>query len=72
MSKTVPYCLEDILRKNSHDSYSAGEPFQSYVVTDDNLITGQNPASSELAARALMAGSNRLRSISCSFRHSGT
>ena len=35
--------------------YSKGANWQPYVVTDGALITGQNPASSEPAARALLA-----------------
>ena len=49
----VPFLVEDLL-KNNGGNYSKAEDWQSYVVTDGNLITGQNPASSEAAARALL------------------
>jgi putative intracellular protease/amidase len=35
--------------------YSKAADYQPHVVTDGKLITGQNPASSEPAARALMS-----------------
>jgi putative intracellular protease/amidase len=35
--------------------YSKGADWASYVLTDGLLITGQNPASSEAAAEALLA-----------------
>ena len=35
--------------------YSKGEDWASYVLEDGPLITGQNPASSEEAARKLLA-----------------
>jgi len=49
----VPFLVEDLL-KNNGGNYSKAEDWRSYVVTDGNLITGQNPASSEAAARALL------------------
>jgi putative intracellular protease/amidase len=49
----VPFLVEDLL-KNNGGNYSKAEDWQSYAVTDGNLITGQNPASSEAAARALL------------------
>ena len=54
LTKVVPFLVEDALKRNGGD-YSRGPDWQSYVVSDDNLITGQNPASSEEAARALLA-----------------
>ena len=35
--------------------YQKGADWQSFVVTDGKLITGQNPASSAAAARAVLA-----------------
>jgi putative intracellular protease/amidase len=35
-------------------NYSKGADWQPYVLTDGLLITGQNPASSEPAAHALL------------------
>ena len=54
LTKIVPFLVEDMLKKNG-GNYSKGPDWQSYVVSDDNLITGQNPASSEEAARELLA-----------------
>ena len=53
LTDIVPFLVEDLL-KNNGGNYSKAEDWQSYVVTDGNLITGQNPASSEAAARALL------------------
>ena len=54
LTKIVPFLVEDMLKENG-GNYSKGPDWQSYVVSDDNLITGQNPASSEEAARELLA-----------------
>ena len=35
--------------------YSNADDWQAYVLQDGNLITGQNPASSELVAEKLLA-----------------
>ena len=53
LTHIVPFLVEDMLTKNG-GLYSKGADWQSYVVTDGNLITGQNPASSEAAAHALV------------------
>lgn len=53
LSQVVPFLVEDMLTKNG-GSYSKGADWQPHVVTDGLLITGQNPASSEPAARALL------------------
>ncbi len=57
LTGVVPFLVEDILKKNGA-RYSKSEDWQSYAITDGNLITGQNPASSEAAAEALL---NRLK-----------
>ena len=54
LTSIVPFLVEDMLKKNG-GNYSKGPDWQPYVVTDGMLITGQNPASSELAAHALLA-----------------
>ena len=54
LTQIVPFLVEDMLVKNG-GKYSQGADWQPYVVTDGLLITGQNPASSELAAHALLA-----------------
>jgi len=54
LTDVVPYLLEDELKaKGGH--YSKGSDWSSYVVKDGMLITGQNPASSEEAAKELLA-----------------
>ncbi len=53
LTKVVPFLVEDML-KGKGGSYSKGGDWQSYVLTDGILITGQNPASSEAAAKALV------------------
>jgi putative intracellular protease/amidase len=49
----VPFLVEDML-KSKGGQYSKAGDWQSYVLTDGILITGQNPASSEGAAQALL------------------
>jgi putative intracellular protease/amidase len=53
LTKVVPFMVEDLLRDNGGD-YSKRADWQSHVVVDGLLITGQNPASSEEAARAVL------------------
>jgi len=53
LTDVVPFLVEDMLVKNG-GSYSKGADFQPYVVTDGKLITGQNPASSAPAAKAVL------------------
>jgi len=53
LTKVVPFLLEDEL-KNKGGNYSKKQDWSSYVVTDGLLITGQNPASSEAAAKQLI------------------
>jgi putative intracellular protease/amidase len=50
----VPFMLEDML-KESGAVYEKGADWQSFVVSDGPLITGQNPASSTLVAEKIMA-----------------
>jgi len=54
LPEVVPFLVEDELRNNG-GKYTKGADWQSYIVQDNNLITGQNPASSEAAAKALLA-----------------
>ncbi|MEO5732540.1 MAG: type 1 glutamine amidotransferase domain-containing protein [Rubrivivax sp.] len=54
LSKVVPFRVEDML-KQAGGAYESGGDWQSHVVTDGLLITGQNPASSEAAAKALLS-----------------
>ena len=53
LTNIVPFLLEDVLKQKG-GKYSKGADFQPYVVTDSNLITGQNPPSSEAAAKAVL------------------
>jgi putative intracellular protease/amidase len=53
LTKIVPFLVEDML-KHSGALYSKGADWQPYVITDGLLITGQNPASSQPAANALL------------------
>lgn len=50
----VPFLLEDELTRLG-GAYEKVANWQPYVVTDGLLVTGQNPASSEPAAKALLA-----------------
>ncbi len=49
----APFLVEDRLKQNG-GKYSKLGDWQPYVITDGLLITGQNPASSEPAAQALL------------------
>lgn len=53
LSKIVPFLLEDELKKRGA-KYSKKLDWDSYVLKDGALITGQNPASSEEAAKELL------------------
>jgi putative intracellular protease/amidase len=53
LTQVVPFLVEDMLKENG-GQYSKDADWQSHVVVDGLLITGQNPASSEEAARALL------------------
>lgn len=54
LTEVVPFLVEDMLVKNG-GQYSKTDDWQPYVVTDGLLVTGQNPASSEAGAHALLA-----------------
>ena len=54
LTDIVPFLVEDMLKENGGD-YSKAADWQPYAVTDGNLITGQNPASSAVTAQALHA-----------------
>ena len=53
LTDVVPFLVEDMLQANG-GRYSKAEDWASHAVADGNLITGQNPASSEATARALL------------------
>lgn len=50
----VPFMLQDELVKRGAHYKKAFLPFTSYVVTDDRIITGQNPQSSKEIAMAVV------------------
>lgn len=54
LTDIVPFLVEDMLKSNG-GNYSKGADWQSHVLTDGLLVTGQNPASSEAAAKALLS-----------------
>ena len=53
LTDVVPFLVEDMLKANG-GNYEKGDDWASFVVTDGKLVTGQNPASSEEAARKLL------------------
>jgi putative intracellular protease/amidase len=53
LTEIVPFLLEDDLQAKG-GIWSNGEDWQPHVVTDGKLVTGQNPASSEGVAKALL------------------
>jgi putative intracellular protease/amidase len=54
LTQVVPFLVEDMLVQNG-GQYSKSGDWQPYVLTDGLLVTGQNPASSEPGAEALLA-----------------
>ena len=53
LTKIVPFLVEDMLKANG-GLYEKGPDWGSFVVVDGKLVTGQNPASSEAAAKELL------------------
>jgi len=53
LTNIVPFLLEDMLKQNNA-RYSRGDDWAPHIVVDGKLITGQNPASSEGAAKAVL------------------
>lgn len=54
LTDVVPFLIEDEFQKLG-GQYEKGEDWASFVIEDGKLVTGQNPASSEAAAEALLA-----------------
>jgi putative intracellular protease/amidase len=54
LTDVVPFLVEDMLKANG-GLYEKGQDWGVHVVTDGKLVTGQNPASSEAAAKAMLA-----------------
>lgn len=57
LTNVVPFLVEDMLNANG-GIYSKGPDWSPYSVTDGLIITGQNPASSELVAEKLLSAIN--------------
>ncbi|WP_457444086.1 type 1 glutamine amidotransferase domain-containing protein [Roseateles sp. P5_E4] len=55
LKAVVPFLLEDEMKASGADFHSALLPLLSHVEEDGNLITGQNPNSSEAVGKALVA-----------------
>ncbi|MBI9091413.1 MAG: type 1 glutamine amidotransferase domain-containing protein [Desulfobacterium sp.] len=53
LTDVVPFLLEDMLKANQ-GLYHKGPDWASYVEVDGNLLTGQNPASSEAVAKEMV------------------
>ena len=53
LTEVVPFLVEDELIARGGE-YSKADDWQPYVLSDGKLITGQNPASSESVAKALL------------------
>ena len=53
LTDVVPFLLEDMLTSNQ-GLYTKGDDWASFVVVDKNLLTGQNPASSEAVAKEMI------------------
>lgn len=60
LTDVVPFLVEDMLKERGAN-YSKGDDWKSHVCTDGLLITGQNPASSEATARALLGALSQVR-----------
>src|ERR1700754_4232499 len=54
LTKVVPFLVEDELKKLG-GLFEKKDDWQSFAITDGRLITGQNPASSTEAAKALLS-----------------
>ncbi len=53
LTDVVPFLVEDMLKENG-GIYSKKGDWEAYAIQDGHLITGQNPASSELVAELLL------------------
>lgn len=51
----VPFLLEDVMKAEGADFHSALLPMLSHIEQDGNLLTGQNPRSSEAIAKAMLS-----------------
>jgi putative intracellular protease/amidase len=53
LTKVVPFLVEDELKRVG-GLYEKGPDWQSFAIVDGRVVTGQNPASSTTAAKALL------------------
>lgn len=53
--KVVPFSLEEEIGKRGANYTKASKPFDTHVVEDGNLITGQNPGSAHAVGEAVVA-----------------
>jgi putative intracellular protease/amidase len=49
----IPFMLDEALKKEN-TIFSHKSPFENHVVIDENIITGQNPASAKYVAKAII------------------
>ncbi|MEN0052532.1 MAG: type 1 glutamine amidotransferase domain-containing protein [Mucilaginibacter sp.] len=59
LTNVVPFLVEDMLKQRDA-KFQKGEDWRPFVTRDGHLITGQNPASSILAAHTLLDYATRL------------
>ncbi|AXQ48009.1 type 1 glutamine amidotransferase domain-containing protein [Pseudomonas vlassakiae] len=59
LDKVVPFLTETELIARGGNYSKADEPWKPFVVCDDRLITGQNPASTSLLAEQVIAALSR-------------
>ena len=57
LTEVVPFLVEDMLKANG-GLFTRDSDWQPHVVQDGNLITGQNPASSQLVAEKILESLN--------------
>jgi len=53
LKDVIPFMLDNELKKQGA-CFSNKKPFESYIVIDGNIITGQNPASASEVAKAVI------------------
>ncbi len=54
LKDVVPFLLEDAMKSSGADFHSALVPMLSHIEHDGNLLTGQNPRSSNAIAKAMV------------------
>jgi putative intracellular protease/amidase len=60
LTEVVPFLVEEMLKQNG-GQYERADDWQCHVVVDGLLVTGQNPASSDASAEALVELLNNSR-----------